>query len=106
MRSTNGWRWIIAGVLILAAIGAGLAVVARTRPARPQDHLCWDPPSTGTAAKYVVTFDGGTPLEVTGECVRVPEELPTGDHVAAVRAVDAYGQMSPPASVKFVVPSR
>jgi len=104
MRLSSSRRWIIAAVLVLAAIAAGLAVVARTRATRPQDHLCWDAPSTGSPAKYIVTFDGGAPLESTGECVRVPQTLPSGEHVAVVRAVDAFGQASPPATIKFVVP--
>src|SRR5262245_10916430 len=104
MRLTSRRRWIIAGVLVLAAIGAGLAVVAHTRATRSQDHLCWDAPSTGSPVKYVVTFDGGAPLESTIECVRVPQTLPSGEHVATVRAVDAFGQVSPPATIKFVVP--
>ena len=102
MGLTNSRRWIIAGVLVLLAIG-GLLVATRLRASRPPDKLCWDAPSTGSVAKYVVTFDGGTPLEITGECVRVPSALASGDHVAVVRAVDAFGQVSPPATVKFVV---
>src|SRR5262245_26070016 len=103
MGLTNSWRWIALGILLLAAIGVGLAIVSRTRATQPQDYLCWDAPSTGSPAKYVVTFDGGTPLESTGECVRVPQTLPSGEHVAMVRAVDAFGQVSPPATIKFVV---
>src|SRR5262245_16313020 len=105
MQVPRAWWWVVIGVLALAAIGAGLAIYSRTEAPRPQDHICWDAPTTGTPpAKYVVTFDGGTPVETTIECVRVPLGLRAGEHVAVVRAVDAFGQQSPPASLKFVVP--
>ena len=99
-------RWIIIGVLTLAAIGAALAVFSYRKASQPQDHLCWDPPpSTGTPpVKYVVTFDGGTPVETTIECVRVPLGLHDGAHIAVIKAVDALGQMSPPTTFKFVEP--
>src|SRR4029453_5509352 len=99
-------RWlIITGVLALVAIGAGLAIFSRTESTRPQDHICWGAPDTGTRrAKYVVTFDGGAPVETTIECVRVPLGLKAGEHIAVVRAVDALGQPSPPASLRFVQP--
>jgi hypothetical protein len=96
-------RWIAAVVIALTIVGVGLSIAARTRPARQQEFLCWDTPSSGTPAKYLVTFDGGTSLDTTAECVRVPAELLLGDHVGVVRAVDAYGQMSPPASLTFTI---
>ena len=36
--------------------------------------------------------------------MRVPAALTSGEHVAVVRAIDAFGQLSPPASIRFVVP--
>jgi hypothetical protein len=103
MRLSNT-GWIIIGVLAFAAIAAGLAVFADPETSR-QDHLCWDGPSAGTPpAKYVVTVDGGTPIETTLECVRMPPGVQAGEHIAVVQAVDALGQMSPPASVRFVEP--
>jgi hypothetical protein len=104
MRSRKSRRWIIAGVVVLTLIGFGIAVVARSRATRAQQYLCWDAPSTGSPAKYVVSFDDRTREELTGECVRVPAALTSGEHVAVVRAIDAFGQLSPPASIRFVVP--
>ena len=103
MRLSMGW-WIVLTVLALAIIIAGVVVISRTGTDENHEYLCWDTPVTGSPAKYVVTFDAGTRVEVTSECVRVPTTLHSGDHVAVVQAVDAYGQMSPPASIKFVVP--
>jgi hypothetical protein len=103
MRFPKG-RWIIVAVLAVGAIAGGVVVFTHT-DARPQDHLCWDAPSTGTPpVKYVVTVDGGSPLDTTIECVRVPVGLKAGEHTAVVRAVDALGQMSPPATLKFTEP--
>ncbi len=97
-------RWWIAAVIALSLTGAGLLIAARTK--LKEDHqkfLCWDVPSSGPPAKYQVSFDGGAPVDTTGECVRVPAGLSRGQHVAVVRAVDTYGQMSPPASLAFTV---
>jgi hypothetical protein len=97
-------RWIIVGLLGLIVLGTVVTVFTRTE-SRSQDHLCWDAPSVGTPPqKYVVTVDGGSPIETTIECVRVPLGLSAGEHIAVVRAVDALGQMSPPASLRFVEP--
>jgi hypothetical protein len=96
--------WIILAVLALATIVVGVAVMLRTDTDENHEYLCWDTPSSGAPAKYVVTFDSGSRIEVTGECVRVPTTLHSGSHVAVVQAVDGYGQVSPPASLKFVVP--
>jgi len=94
----------IAVVIVLTIAGVGIFIAVRTRPARQQEYVCWDTPPTGPPAKYLVTFDGGTPLVTTLECVRVPLDLSPGDHVAMVRAVDARGQTSPPAFVTFAIP--
>ena len=102
MRSTNR-RWIVVGVLALA-MGVGIALVAYYRTTPPPQFLCWDEPATGRPEKYLVTFDGGSPLELTFDCVRVPAALHAGNHTAMVRAVDAFGQVSPPTSLQFVVP--
>jgi hypothetical protein len=98
-------RWWIAVVIGLTLVGVGLFIAAVTRPAPEQAHVCWDTPSSGTPpVKYLVTFDDGTPVVTTIECVRVPTELSPGKHVAVVRAVDARGQTSPPAFVAFSIP--
>lgn len=97
-------RWPAAVVIALTIVGVGLSIAALTRPARQQEYLCWDTPSSGPPAKYVVTFDERAPLDTTADCVRVPADLSLGDHVATVLAVDAYGQMSPPASLTFAIP--
>ena len=94
----------MAGVLALISIGAGVAVVVRAHPTRPPEFLCWDAPATGSAVKYVVTYDGGSPIETTRDCLRLPQTLTDGEHNVVLRAVDAYGQVSPPASLRFVVP--
>ena len=104
MRSAASRRWIIVGIVALTAMGVGIALIAYNRATPPRQYLCWDTPSTGQPAKYLVTFDGGSPLELTSDCVRVPAELHTGTHTVVVRAVDAFGQASPPTSLQFVVP--
>jgi|SRR4026207_1761146 hypothetical protein len=103
-QSPKNRRWIAAVVIVLTITAVGLSITALTRPTQQQEYLCWDMPSSGPPVKYLVTFDGGTPLDTTRDCMRVPAELSPGDHVAIVRAVDAYGQMSPPASVTFAIP--
>jgi hypothetical protein len=103
MRLSVGW-WIVLTVLALAAIVVGIGLLSRIGTDENHEYLCWDTPSTGSPAKYVVTFDAGTRVEVATECVRVPATLHSGNHVAVVQAVDAYGQLSPPATLKFVVP--
>src|SRR4029453_17934530 len=103
MRLSMG-GWIILAVLALTTIVVGVALMSRTGTHENHEYLCWDTPSTGAPAKYVVTFDGGSRVEATTECVRGLTTLHSGNHVAVVQAVDAYGQMSPPASLKFVVP--
>jgi hypothetical protein len=100
----NRRRWVIAIVLALISIAASVAAVVRAHPTRPPEFLCWDAPVRGSAAKYVVTYDGGTPIETTRDCMRLPVTLQDGEHSVMVRAVDSYGQVSPPASLKFVVP--
>jgi hypothetical protein len=104
MPSRTRRRWIIGVVLTLTAIAAAVAVVVNAHTPRPPEFLCWDAPATGSAAKYVVTYDGGAPVETTRDCMRLPATLQDGEHSAVIRAVDAYGQVSPPASIKFVVP--
>ena len=89
------FRRRITVVIVLTIVGIGMFAAARTRTVRQPEYVCWDTPPTGPPAKYLVTFDGGTPLDTTSECVRVPVELSPGDHVAIVRAVDAQGQTSP-----------
>lgn len=104
MASRTRRRWIIAVVLALTSIAAGVAAIVRAHTARPPEFLCWDAPARGSVAKYVVTYDGGTPIETTRDCMRVPVTLQDGEHGVVVQAVDAYGQVSPPASIRFVVP--
>lgn len=102
MQSPRIWRRIVV-VIVLTIVAVGVFIAIRTKPARQQEYVCWEPPPTGPPAKYLVTFDGGTPLDTTSECVRVPVELSPGDHVVMVRAVDAEGQTSPPATVTFAI---
>lgn len=90
--------------VLAIATAVGIAVVAYYRAVPPPQYLCWDEPATGPPAKYLVTFDGGSPLELTFDCVRVPAALHAGNHTVVVRAVDAFGQVSPPTSLQFVVP--
>jgi len=97
-------RPIVVAGLAFAMVGLGIALVGYHRAAPPPQYLCWDQPPTGPPAKYVVTFDGGSPLELTHDCVRIPAALPAGNHTVMVRAVDAFGQASPPTSLQFVVP--
>ena len=105
MPATKTVRWIITTVLALVVIGAGLVVFTHRKDGQSQDHICWDQPSSGTApVKYLVTIDGGVPIETTIECVRIPPGLQNGEHIVVVRAVDQLGQMSPPATLKFVEP--
>jgi hypothetical protein len=103
MRSPKSWWWVAAAAIALAITGVALSIWAGTRTAREQKFFCWDAPSSGPPAKYVGSFDGGMPFETTGECVRVPGELPAGEHVATVRAVNEDGQMSPTASLEFSI---
>jgi len=94
---------VVAGVgLLIAAMGLWVETRTRTAPV-DQKYFCWDAPSRGTPAKYIINFDNGVAVETTGECVRVPLDLRPGDHLASVRAVDVNGQSSPPASLKFSV---
>jgi hypothetical protein len=93
--------WLLLGAIALAIAASGLWFQMRTRAASDQKYFCWDAPSRGTAAKYFVAFDNGSPVETTGECVRVPLDLAAGNHVASVRAVDAGGQSSPTAALTF-----
>jgi hypothetical protein len=104
MRSKTRRRGIIVATLALAAIAAGVAVVVRAHDTRTPEYLCWDAPITGPPAKYQVTFDGATPLETMRDCLRLPQSLPDGQHTVVLRAVDAFGQVSPPATLTFVLP--
>lgn len=98
---SHRWWVAAAGALVLAAVI--LLTWPGSKAGREQKYFCWDEPSTGTPAKYVVAFDAMPSFDTTGECVRVPPELPVGQHVATVRAVDAYEQASPTASLEFSI---
>jgi len=96
--------WLFVGAAALAVAATGLWFELRTRAAFDQKYFCWDAPSRGATTKYIVTFDNRSPIETTGECVRVPLDLRPGNHVASVRAVDSGGQISPTASLTFSIP--
>jgi hypothetical protein len=106
MRSTKSpsHRWeritrAAVGVVIAVSL---VAVFFGYALGKKQRTLCWDPPSSGSAANYLVTFDVTTaPLFTTGQCIRIPT-LPVGDHVAEVRAIDKDGRVGPPGSIRFV----